>query len=160
MDNYVGEAIQKGVEEGIKGFTENIQAENKRAQEDNARVNADLDAQVDALQAAGMVPAIQNPNDRNDPGRIYRRELYGAAAKLGTTDLKAVAELTLAPLHAKGQMYDPISNSIIDYNPNIPGANAPIGSSSATTGISANAPNYAEIHKARSMDELRERAGM
>lgn len=160
VDNYVGEAIQKGVQQGIQEFTQSLQDKNDQAKQANDQVNAELDAQVADLERTGALPPITNPNDRNDPGRIYRRELYGAAAKLGTTDLKAVATLTLAPLHAQGKMYDPISDSTIDYSPAIPGAQAPIGSSTATTGMNTGAPSYADIHKARSFDELRARAGI
>lgn len=162
VDKYVNTKIQQGVEQGIQGFTQDLQNQNEQAEDAKAKVDSELDQQVDSLQSEGVLPAIQNPNDRNDPGRIARRELYGAAAKLGTTDLKTVATMVLAPIHQQGKMYDPISDSYIDYQPQqqVPGANAPIGSSSTTTGQSSNQPSYQDIHKARSLTELRERAGL
>lgn len=160
VDSYVNEAITNGVQRGIQEFTQSLQDSNAQAVQAQQAVDAELDAQVSDLEKAGALPPITNPNDRNDPGRIYRRELYGAAAKLGTTDLKAVATLTLAPLHAQGKLYDPVSDSVIDYAAPQPGATAPIGSSTATTGMNTGAPSYADIHKARSFDELRARAGI
>lgn len=160
VDKYVNEKIQAGVQNGIQQFTDGINTQNTQAQQAKAQVDQELDNQVAALQNEGMLPPITNPNDRNDPGRIYRRELYGAAAKLGTTDLRAVAQLTLAPLHAQGKIYDPLTDSTIDYAPAQPGAQAPIGSSTTTTGQAPSGPSYKDIHQARSFDELRARAGM
>lgn len=160
VDAYVAEQVQSGVQRGIQEFTQSLQDQNAAAQRAKEQVDAELDAQVASLETAGLLPPISNPNDRNDPGRVYRRELYGAAAKLGTTDLKAVAEVTLKPLHDQGKLYDPVSDSIIDYNAPIAGANAPIGSSTTTTGATPGGPSYADIHKARGFDELRARAGL
>lgn len=160
VDKYVSEKIQQGVQQGIEGFTNNLHQQNEQAQQAEAKVNQELDAAVDALQSEGLIPAIQNDNDRNDPGRVYRRELYGAAAKLGTTNLREVALLTLKPLHDQGKLYDPISDSVIDYNAPVPGANAPIGSSTTSTGFGPQVPTYEQIHKARSLSELRERSGV
>ncbi len=160
VDKYVAEKIQTGVQNGIEQFTTSLQQQNAQAQQAKDAVDAELDAAVATLERSNIIPPITNPNDRNDPGRMARRELYGLAAKLGTTDLNAVATTTMATLHAQGKMYDPITDSIIDGAPAVPGASAPIGSSTGTTGMNQTGPTYADIHGARSMDELRARAGL
>ena len=159
VEKFVNEKINQGVQQGIEGFQAGLQQQNTQEQAAQARVDKELDDAVDSLESKGLIPPVQNPNDRNDAGRAARRELYGAAAKLGTTNLEQVYNLTLAPLHAQGKMYDPVTDSLLDY-PTQPGAAAPIGSSTATTGQQSNLPSYKDIHAARSFTELRERAGL
>lgn len=159
VDKYVQTKVQEGVQAGIQQFQGELTQAQKDAKAAEDAVNKELDAAVDALQNEGFLPPISNPNDSNDPGRVARRELYGVAAKLGTTDLAAVAKTVLPTYHQQGKMYDPITDSLIDYNPRQPGAQAPIGSSVTTTGAGGNKPTYEEIHKARSFSELRARAG-
>lgn len=160
VDRYVNEQIQKGVQAGIQGFQEQsaaaVQADNQAKEE----VNRELDTAEKDLERNGLLPPIQNPSDRNDPGKVARRELYGAAVRLNTTDLNAVATMYLKPLHDKGQMYDHETGSVITANAPQPGATSPIGSSSASTGVSGGGPDYKTIRQARSFNELRDRAGM
>lgn len=160
VENFVNEKIQQGVQSGIQGFQNDIQTQAQQEQKAKQEVDQALDAAVANLEQQGYLPPIANPNDSNDPGRVARRELYGVAAKLGTTDLNAVATTVLPVYHAQGKMYDPITDSLIDANPAVPGRQAPIGSSTATTGMGPNRPTYEQIHKARSLTELRERAGV
>ena len=147
------------MQSGLEGYQKAGQQAQQEAEKAQAQTNKEFDDMESALQSEGHLPSIINSNDRNDPGRVARRELYGYAAKLGTTDLRAVATGPLAQFHQQGKMYDPISDSMLDYSQPQPGASAPIGSSTATTGFQTNTPSYADIHKARSFDELRARAG-
>jgi hypothetical protein len=160
LEDYMGKKINEGVQAGIEGYQKNQTVAQQQAEAENKRINDDFDKQVDELEKEGVLPPISNPNDRNDPGKIYRRSLYGLAAKQGTGNIKEVARLTAKPLHDQGKVYDPVSDSFIDYNLQNPGANAPIGASSTTTGLGSNLPSYKDIHSARNMDELRARAGL
>ena len=137
-------------------------AEAKRQEEETAadkNVQKEINVQVEALEKAGTIPPIKDANNENDPGRMARREIFGLAADLGTTNLDKVAE-TLSNLNKQNIHYDFKSKKYLRTSGVNPGQGSPIGSSGASAGSSGGGPDYKMIHKAKSLSELKRMAGM
>lgn len=121
---------------------------------------ADLDKQFDEMAdeavKQGLIPAITDADDADDAGKIARRELFGYAAKIKSTDLVAVAGV-LKQFHDNGQHYDIASQTIITPQPVHQGRFAPVASSSARTTNSAQKIDYKQLHNT-SLDQLAKRA--
>lgn len=131
-----------------------------------ARRQADqaLDAKVTELEAGGIIPKVVNAADPNDPGRLAQRELYSRALYENTDDLARVAN-DIKFYHEKGFKWDVQNNRWLEVNRPPAGMYAPVGSSGAGAaggggGGGTNKPSYQEIHGARSLTELAQRAGM
>lgn len=116
-----------------------------------------LDSQVDELTKDSKLPTITNENDPNDPGKLARRELYGFALSLGTTDLKN-SHNTLDALHKAGKQFDFVKMELVDKNPSMQGAQSPVGSSSAGASGMPTKVDYKTLHN-NSLDALASRFG-
>ncbi len=135
-------------------------AEKAKADETAAdkNIQTEINTQVATLEKSGALPPIKDANNKNDPGRIARRELFGLAADLGTTNLAQVAD-NLSNLHKENIHYDFESKKYLRSSGANPGQDSPIGSSSGSIGTLAGGPAYSIIHKAKSLSELARLAG-
>lgn len=131
----------------------------KAAEDARKQVDTQLDNQEKQLAQSGFLPEVKNSSDPNDPGRAVRKELYGLAYKLQTTDLVAVSE-TMKQLHESGVRYDADTQTYLKVNTPPAGAYAPVGSSNSATAGSTGKPTYDDIHKAKSLHELAARSGL
>lgn len=127
------------------------------AEETQTTIAQQIDDKTTELEKAGKLPVIKDPNDKNDPGRMARKELYGLAAKMDTLNLDQVAD-TLNTMHEQGIFYDYETNKYLRRSSKAR-QNSPVGSSNQSTG-STQGPDYATIHKAGSLTELARRAGI
>jgi len=158
------EVRQKAREDAEKITDEKLaekekEVEKSRTEEEKARktINDDFDKQVAEMEKDGLVSAIKDEDDFDDPGRTERRELYGYAAKLGTLRLKEVGE-TLKREHEHGFAFDNKSGKFIRTKTSGHGKSVPVGSSSARGGGGVKTPiDYKTLHGA-SMDSLIERS--
>lgn len=145
------------VEKAFKQREEQANEANEAKRKETEKIEGEINSQVEALEKANRLPAIKDESDPNDPGRAARRELFGFAAKMQTTDLQAAAE-ALENLHKSGIHYDFKTNKYLKNAEN-PGKYTPIGSSSRSSGSFNEGPDYNTIHKARSLSELARLAG-
>lgn len=137
-----------------------VAAEEAKAQEaeNQKQIDTYIDSQIKSLEDANVIPKVVNMQDENDPGRAARRELFGLAARLGTMDLSRTQEV-IDVLHKTGQRYDPRANNgqgifLRGSNTPLPGASAPVASSSGSSGFSSQGPTYKDIHQSRSLDDI------
>lgn len=137
-------------------------AEDKRKTEEAAgekKIQEDINTQISSLEKSGSIPPIKDASNENDPGRSARRELFGLAADLGTTNLEKVAE-TMNNLNKQGIHYDFKSKKYLRSSTVNPGQDSPVGSSGFSSGAGqGTGPNYQTIHKAKSLSELARLAG-
>ena len=134
-----------------------VQTEQNQLNEQK-RIDQDIDTNVSRLETEGKIPKIVKADDVNDPGRSFRRELYGLASKMETLNLDMVSE-TLNTMHKQGIHYDFKANKWLRASAPNPGQNVPVGSSNSSGGGVVEGPGYDVIHKARSLSELARRAG-
>ena len=134
-----------------------VQTEQNQLNEQK-RIDTDIDTNVSRLEAEGKIPKIVNADNVDDPGRSFRRELYGLASKMETLNLDMVSE-TLNTMHKQGIHYDFKANKWLRASMPNPGQNVPVGSSNSSGGGVVEGPGYDTIHKARSLSELARRAG-
>jgi len=96
---------------------ERIERERKEAieAEENKRKEFDklFDEQVSAAEKEGYLSPVKDPNDPNDVGAVERKELFAIAARLGTPNLKDVAQ-AMRQMHDKGLHYDYQSGQYVD----------------------------------------------
>lgn len=140
------EAIVKAKEDARqKEIEENRQNEEK--------LNKTFDQMADEAVTKGFIPAITNQDDPDDAGKAGRRELFGYAAKLGTTNLLDVAE-NLKTLNEQGIHYDVKLGKLIqaEYRPQ--GMNVPVGSSANRTGTPQGSKIDPMTIKRMSLDQL------
>lgn len=135
-------------------------SEQQAAADTKAQFESDLEKQFDALAdeavAKGFLPSVTDDSNFNDPGKVARRELFGFAAKLGSTNLVDVAE-NLKALHDNGQRYDVQTQKLVIDRPQNPGRFAPVGSSSARTSGPTGQMDYKTLHTT-SLEMLGKRA--
>ena len=138
---------------------EDAKVKTEKAQVDEqTRIDNDIDTNVSRLETEGKIPKIVKADDVNDPGRSFRRELYGLASKMETLNLDMVSE-TLNTMHKQGIHYDFKANKWLRSAAPNPGQNVPVGSSNSSGGGVVEGPSYDTIHKSRSLSELARRAG-
>ncbi|MEM3170004.1 MAG: hypothetical protein QW838_04450 [Candidatus Nitrosotenuis sp.] len=166
----VDDKAKKIAAEVVREEINKIQEEAQRAEQETIEASQKVDQEIDAiankLEKEGKLPPITDPDDKNDPGRLFRKEFYGLAARMGIANLpleeamRQAAE-TVALLNQQGIHYDPDANKWLrsETKPTA-SQTAPVGSSSATTGASSGGPDYEVIKRARSLSELARRAGM
>lgn len=127
-------------------------AEEQAAKAQIDSLNKTFDDMADEAMKLGFLPEIKDANDNNDPGKEARRELFGYAAKLGSTNLVDVAE-NLSNLHELGKHFDPRVGKIIQSEYRAEGANVPVGSSASRSGGSGNKIDAMTMKRA-SLDTL------
>lgn len=133
------------------------QDEVKKEGERKLKVNQMLDDQEKQLEEKGMLPKMEDPNNQDDPGRIARKELYGVAAKVGSSNLLSTGEM-LKDMHDSGKRFDVRSGKFVKSKPASHGKDVPVGSSSSTNSPQETGkPSYKDIHNL-SMDQLIKRA--
>jgi hypothetical protein len=112
----------------------------------------------EAAQAVkdGYLPEVVNPKDHNDPGNAARRDLFGFAHFMGTTDLLKIAE-TVKMYNQSGKHFDVDQSKWIQSEYRVPGKFAPIGSSSNRTSTPGQGISYKELHNS-SLDRLLQKA--
>jgi hypothetical protein len=112
----------------IQGMADQQQQQAQQQAQLQAQANQNLDMVESQLTQMGMLPAVANPADPNDPGKLARQELYAYAMAMGATEPQhmAPAAMTLYTLHQNGQYFDRTKNSIVTRNSAAPGAFAPI----------------------------------
>ena len=160
-DDFPALAAKKAEEAVTKVITEREEEAEEakiREQEEQRTIDKQIDVKVSELESKGKIPPVKNAEDQNDPGRVFRRQLYGLAANMDTLNLEAVTEEVIFR-NAHGFQYDIKAGKWLRVNPVNPGQGAPVGSSN-TGGAGAEGPSYETIHKARSLSELARRAGM
>ena len=136
------------------------QEEEEKKQLDGLRTQMDQDfnTQLEKLEKEGVIPAVKDPKDAKDPGKIARKEIFGLGIKNSTSDLAAMAELRNDLLGAgfsidmTDEKEGKVSVKLVKSNPRPFGADAPVGSS-ARSSSNANKASYKEIH-GLSMDEM------
>lgn len=141
-----------------------IEEKEKQAQEDRENkekalkvIDDDFDKQISDLEKEGLLVAVKDEDDANDPGRAQRREMFGYAATLGTLNLDKVAK-ALQREHERGYAFDVKSGDFIATKTGNPGKFAPVGSSSNRASSNEKAPiDYKTIHN-MSVDQLIERS--
>lgn len=164
-----GAEIQAEIDKRARQIaTETLEERDQRMQQDNeayrqqvAGIESNLDTQVAQLEQLGYVPKIVNNNDKNDPGRRARAELFGYAYTLGTTNLGQVAQV-LHQLHQGGQQFDVESGTLVRRSGNTaPGATAPIaGGTPSGMAPAAGQPsrNFFDTHNLDEIAEIAARA--
>lgn len=149
-------SLREETEETVEQVIERREKEKTTAAEQE---KADLDAinkgftdQEETLTKDGLMPAMKNPDDESDPGRAFRREMYGWASKLETLNIEKVGR-DLAKLHETGVHYDVKTGQLVRTTVNPVGQSVPVGSSSARTIDNSVKPSYKDIHR-MTMDEI------
>lgn len=120
--------------EMVQGLQTQQQQEAQVQQQQRVQADQNLDMVEGQLQQMGMLPAVTNANDPNDPGKAARKELYAYAMSIGVTEPQQLgpAASTLYALHQSGQYFDQTKRSIVQRNSMQPGAFAPIAGAGAT----------------------------
>lgn len=163
--------VDKRIDEKTKTNTRAIleerdkEIEDQRAEKEKARqvIDKDLDDQLTEMEKSGMITSIKDPDADDDPGKAQRREIFAYGAKLGTTNLKEVAE-RLKREHEAGYEFvwsgiNVKSGKFIRKQTSGFGKTVPIASSSPR-GPATKAPiPYKDLHNL-STDELIRRAGV
>lgn len=110
------------------------QAEQTRVNE--ARANQEIDQTFNRLRLNGVLPAVQNPNDPNDPGKQAERELLGYTVANGgqTPQDMLYAAPALFQRHQMGQFYDVKAGQMVQRRGMMPGAGAPIAGGTPVMG--------------------------
>jgi len=135
---------------------EEIQAAQESERQAREFIDKEFDSQLEEMEKSKIIPPIEDKDNRDDPGRAARREIFGYAAVLGTTNLKKVAE-ALNREHDRGFNFDVSSGQFVRTRTSGIGQTAPVGSSSSRTGGAGRVISYKELHNT-SMDELARRA--
>lgn len=88
------------------------------------------------LQQIGLLPAVTNPGDPNDPGRLAKRELYGYTIAMGGQGPENLmpAATALKALHDSGVYFDVQQNKLIRRGSQSAAAQAPIAGGAPVTG--------------------------
>lgn len=161
--NEVVEASVNKTKEELAAEQARLEDEKRKAteqeQEAIAQLHRSFDEQITQLEKEQVIPSVKDKADPNDPGRKARQEIYAYAAQMDTTNLVEAAR-SLKVIHETGMTFDPKTQKFIKSNVTPSGIDAPIGSSSSTTGVPGSGPSYEQIHKARSMDELIKLSGI
>jgi len=155
-----GEVEEKARQQAEEVVNQTLQskeqeAEERRRAEEEARkvIDEEFDNQLASLEEKEIIPKVENERDNTDPGKLARREIFGYAAVLGTTNLVAVGE-QLKREHEAGNQFDIESGQFIKVRSEAPGQNVPVGSSSNRGGAQIKPGlSYKELHDT-SMDEI------
>ena len=124
--------------------------------------NDKFDEMATTATKEGYLPEIKDTNDPNDAGNMARKDLFGFAVKLDTTDLVEVAQV-VKDYNAQGKHFvipegkEPKDGKWIQSEYRAPGKNVPIGSSANRTSNSTTERSYKELHGSQ-MGELARRA--
>lgn len=126
------QSIEKMAGERAESLITEQQQQAQQQQQQSAQLqvqaNQNLDAVEGQLQQMGMLPAITNQSDPQDPGRIARQELYAYALAMGASEPQQLgpAASSLYVMHQNGQYFDRNRNAIVARPSQQPGAFAPI----------------------------------
>jgi hypothetical protein len=149
----VPEKAREITEQVLEEKEQERQEKIKQVEEQRKKIDDEIDKEVDELIKAGMLPAIGNQEDPEDPGKVARRELFGWAAFNDNLDLKKMAT-TLKTMHDNNMRFNYKTGFIeAAKKPQPEGTNVPVGSSSSRSGGTGGGPTYAEIHN-MSMDTM------
>ena len=148
--------VSKVLDEREKAKIQEVEDAKKQAETLKTQIDADFDAQFEALQTGGAIPEVKDVKDPNDEGKRVRKELFALGIKYNSPDLVAMAQLREEWV-GNGYTLDldvehPDKSKWIKSNPSPFGATAPVGSS-ARSAPSKTGPTYKEIHNL-SMDEM------
>lgn len=80
--------------------------EQKAYDEQVQTINKEIVKSLDELTTQGHIPAVVDPNDKNDPGVQHRLELLQLADATGSLNL-ALLNKSLNVAHSKGMKFDP-----------------------------------------------------
>lgn len=118
----------------VQGITNQQQQEAQQAAVLQQQANQNLDIVENQLSQMGVLPAVVNPADPNDPGKLARQELYAYAIAMGASEPQNLgpAAMSLHTMHQNGQYFDRTKNAIVTRNSAAPGAFAPIAGAGAT----------------------------
>jgi len=152
--------VDRRIEEKARLEAEAKLAEKEReimaTREEEAKIRETIDKEFDKqlaeMEKAGIIPPIQNMDNPDDPGKACRREVFGYAAVLGTTNLKKVGE-ALQREHERGYVFDVRSGRFLRSRTSGFGQTVPVSSSSGRSGSGKRTIPYKELHNL-SMDEL------
>lgn len=136
VETRIQAEAQRLVQQGLTTAQAQVAAQVDEAEKQRVAADQFLDGQVASLEKSGLLPAVVNQNDSNDPGRLARQELYSYALALGTDNLAAVAP-TLAAHHASGYFYDRNQNKLIRRGSQTAAAQAPIAGAGPVGGPTA-----------------------
>lgn len=116
------------------------QAEQAQATQQASAMTTAMNQQYDMaemnLQQLGLLPAVTNPGDPNDPGRLAKRELYGYTIAMGGQGPENLmpAATALKALHDSGVYFDVQQNKLIRRGSQSAAAQAPIAGGAPVTG--------------------------
>lgn len=116
-------------------------------------INADYDAQLAKLEQEGILPAMVDSENKEDPGRLARKEVVAVAIQMKTTDLLAAGEL-VKEMHEVGKTFDTGAKKWLRTKTSEANQNVPVGSSSATGANTPAGLDWKTIQNARSLDEI------
>ncbi len=124
----VNEMTDKKAAAKIGEFMQQQQSEAQQSAAAQAQVDQQLDTIEGQLVSTGLLPAVANPNDPNDPGRAAKAELYAYAIATGGSEPQhlAPAAATLRALHDSGWYFDRGQGKLMQRNSATPNAWAPI----------------------------------
>lgn len=129
VDARIEERARELFRQGFGELAAMQQAEAEQAEAQRQQADAYIDQQINQLTSTGYLPAIANPADPNDPGRVAQQELFAYAISLGTDNLAAVAP-TLYAHHQNGYYYDRNQNKLVRRGSQTAAAQAPIAGAS------------------------------
>lgn len=142
--------------ERIEHEKQEEQQEVAKAQEEARKViDKEFDDALSAMEKAGELPPITNKDDVNDLGRVARRELFGYAAVLGTTNLKEINS-ALRREHERGYTFDVETGTFLRNRTSGLGQNVPIANSNNRGSNAPRTLSYKELHNT-SLDTLADR---
>jgi hypothetical protein len=149
------EAEQKAEE---KLLAKEQEQENRRKAETEAEKEWDTKFEQEAQEAIkqGFIPEVKNADDKNDPGNVARRDLFGYAHYMEQTDLLKVAD-TVKMYNDQGKHFDFDSGKWIQSEYRAYGKTVPVGSSSSRVTSPNQGITYKELH-GTSMDMLLRKA--
>ncbi len=147
------QAITTEAERIAQAKIDKMVADQQAAAQQSAQIQQQADAAIDGafnqLRQTGFMPAVANPNDQNDPGKLAERELLGYALSMGAQAPEHL--LTAAPAlkahHDAGYYFDYTQKKLVRRGSQTAAAQAPIAgaSPSITGGGTVTGPTQAQL---------------
>jgi len=133
-------AVQQEAQQIANNTIQAYQAEQVQAAQNAASMAAVENQRYDMtemqLQQLGLLPAVMDPNNPNDPGRLAKRELYAYTIAMGGQGPENLgpAATALKALHDSGVYFDVAQNKLIRRGSQSAAAQAPIAGGAPVVG--------------------------
>ena len=156
--------VDKRIEEKALDTISRVETEReeaaREAKEQEDEIRASVDKEFDEKEAAaekeGLIPPVKDAKDPDDAGKVYRREMYGLAAVLQTTNLGQIAKI-LNSEHERGRAFDVKTGEFYRTRTSGFGQDAPVSSGNRGGSGKKGQIDYRTLHNT-SVDELVRRA--